>query len=123
QEQHELVDDQHLTHGRLPLHEAVPVRVRERNVPSAALTSSACVQSNPWGAPSISTYCASGSSVRKRRAVASMGRMSSAVPCRIKAGMPLALTASTSVRKSSIQEETTAWAATGALEAATFQLL
>jgi len=48
--------------------------------------------------------------------------MLSAVPCRIRAGLPLARTASTSPRKSSIHEETTAWAATGALATAVFQL-
>ena len=50
------------------------------------MTSSAWVQSRPCGAPSISTYVAVGSAWAKRRPVASIGRMLSAVPCTIRAG-------------------------------------
>src|SRR5690606_16956440 len=54
----------------------------------AWLTSSACVQSRPWGASSISTYVASGTSSWNRRPVASIGKMLSFVPCRISVGRP-----------------------------------
>src|SRR5665647_1888369 len=57
-----------------------------RKLSRTLLISVWCVQSIPWGAPSISTYSAVGRALANSRPVASIGRMLSEVPCTMRVG-------------------------------------